>query len=51
MKKTIIIAAALLLSADMLSSQVKVAKTQDNQLNNLQKVTVSTDRKDVATAD
>ncbi len=50
MKKTIIIAAALLLSAGVLSSQVKVTPAQTVQTITVQKV-VSADRKDLGSAD
>jgi hypothetical protein len=51
MKKTIIIAAAVLLSAGVLSSQVKVnASTPTVQAAPVQK-SLSTDRKDLASAD
>lgn len=51
MKKTIIIAAALMLSAGVLSSQVKVNATPTvQQTVPVQKV-MSTDRKDLGSAD
>lgn len=50
MKKTIIIAAALVLSAGVLSSQVKVHNTPGVQVLNMPKM-VSIDKKDLASAD
>jgi len=50
MKKTIIVAAALVLSAGVLSSQVKVTNTPTVQAVTIQK-SISTDKKDLASAD
>ena len=50
MKKTIIIAAALVLSAGVLSSQVKVNNAPTVQAVSITKV-VSTDKKDLSSAD
>ena len=50
MKKTIIITAALVLSAGVLSSQVKVNATPTVQTVAIQK-SISTDKKDLGSAD
>jgi len=50
MKKTIIIAAALLLSAGVLSSQVKVNHAPTVQAVTIQK-SITTDKKDLSSAD
>ena len=49
--KKIIIAAALVLSASILLSQVKVNNVPKTEVLAIQKTTVSADRKDLATAD
>ena len=51
MKKTIIIAAALVFSAGVLSSQVKMNNAPKIETLTVQKAIITTDRKDLATAD
>ncbi|MGN6180829.1 MAG: hypothetical protein ACTHNW_16725 [Mucilaginibacter sp.] len=50
MKKTIIVAAALMLSAGVISSQVKVTNTPTIQAVTIQK-SISADKKNLASAD